>query len=273
MKPMKIRFALLALALSTSTFAQSAKDAEKALRQSLEKKQFFLRGYSAETSMQWKWDGSKLVETDPKFLALSAVTVKTVKLNGTHLMLQGDRQILVSTGGRNAQLSAESVPVTIDVDLGSGDAAKVLPEVSGAIFYPEMNSAIRDLPNAVVGLVPTPPSTQTVTTECDCTHASACSDYIPYLAMKGVKAPAVQLPARPPMNAVSVTVVPSVDEAGKVQSVWLGRPLDPASDAVALQIAKSYVYTPAACHNDPVSAAFRLEVQVEAPAKGGKGKK
>lgn len=272
---MKIRISLPLLAVvlaATTAVAQSPKDAEKALRDSLLKKQMFLRGYSADTTINWKWDGSKLVETDPQFLALSAVTVKTVKLNGTHLAIQGDRQILVRSEGRNAQFSAETVPVTIDIDLGSGDPAKILPDVSAAIFYSEMNSAIRDLPNAVVGLLPSPPKPPATSDTCDCKSSSSCSDYIGYVEMKGIQLPAVKTPAAPPADAVTVTVVPSLDEAGKLQALWLGRPLDPASDLAALQLARGYSYTPATCHDSPVGTAFRLDVPVPAPAKG-KGRK
>lgn len=273
---MKIRFSLSLLGLAlvaASAYAQNPKDAEKALRDSLVKKQLFLRGYSADATVNWKWDGSKLVETDPQYLALSAVTVKSVKLSGAHLNIQGDRQILVRTDGRNAQFAPETIPVTIDVDLGSGDAVKILPEITSTLFYSEMNSAIRDLPNSVVGLIPTPPKPSATATECDCTHAASCSDYIAYTEMKGVKAPSVKNPASAPADAVTVTVVPALDEAGKLQSLWLGRPLDPASDQTALQQAKGYTYTPAMCHADAVGTAFRLDVPLAAPVKGGKGRR
>lgn len=272
---MMIRFSVPVLALtllSAASLAQSPKDVEKALRTALVKKQMFLRGYSADANVNWKWDGSQFTAADPHYLALSAVMIGAVKLNGAHVLIQGDRQILVRTDGQNVQFAQSTSPVTIDVDLANADAAKVLPDLPSALFFSDLNSAIHGLPNSVTGLIPTPAKAGVASTDCDCNHASSCADYIAYNDMKGVKAAAVKSLPETPAGAAIVTVVPTVDESGKLQTVWLGRPLDPASNAAALEMAKGLSYTPSTCHDAPVSGALRLDLPV-ASAKGGKGKR
>ena len=102
----------------------------------LVKKQMFLRGFSEDSTIEWKWNGKELVEDQPKFLTLGAVTVKSVKLNGEKVVIQGDRQILVRTEGRNVQFTAEMVPVTINVDLHGANVAEVLPTLPGRCSTP-----------------------------------------------------------------------------------------------------------------------------------------
>lgn len=265
-------------ALAASAGAQTAKDAEKTLRESLVKKQMFLRGYSADNTVKWTWDGKALVAADPAYLALSALTVKTVKLNGDHLIVQGDRQILVRTEGRNAQFSGETVPVTIDADLHGGNAVEVLPTLAATVFYSDMNGAIRDLPTTVIGLIPTPPAPKPgaapASTDCDCSHPSACSEYIGYTEMKGAKAPSVKADVPPPVSDQPyVTLVGIISDAGKLDKIWLGRPLNPTFDQALLNTAKGYTFTPATCHDKPVSAALRVDVPAPAAAPGGRGKR
>ena len=126
--------------LTVGVGAQTAKDAEKNLRDGLLKKRLFLRGFSEDSTIEWKWNGKELVEDQPKFLTLGALTVKSVKLNGEKIVIQGDRQILVRTEGRNVQFNAEIVPVTINVDLHGANVAEVLPTLPGALFYSDLNN-------------------------------------------------------------------------------------------------------------------------------------
>ena len=47
--------------LTLGAAAQVAKDAEKNLRETLVKKQMFLRGFSQDSTIEWKWNGKELV--------------------------------------------------------------------------------------------------------------------------------------------------------------------------------------------------------------------
>ena len=142
--------------LTIGAVAQTAKDAEKNLRDALVKKQMFLRGFSEDSTIEWKWNGKELVEDTPKFLTLGAMTIKTVKVNGEKVVIQGDRQVLVRTEGRNVQFTSEIVPVTINVDLHGADLVKVLPTLPEALFYSDLNTAVQQIPSAYAELLPTP---------------------------------------------------------------------------------------------------------------------
>jgi len=257
--------------------AQSAKDAEKNLRDALVKKQMFMRGFSEEPTIEWKWNGKELVEDTPKFMTLGGVTIKSVKLNGEKVVIQGDRQILVRTEGHNVQFTAEVLPVTINVDLHGANVAEVLPTLPGALFYPDLNNAVQQISSAYAELLPTPavPKKAAEVSKCDCAHPSDCSDSVPMVAMAGMKPPhgKTQPPEASP-DARYVTVVVNVDETGKAQEIWLGRPLGPQADDEVLTAVKGYDFSPATCHDKPVSVAVRIDVPLGgAAAAGGRGRR
>lgn len=272
---MRVWVGVLVGLVTLGAVAQSAKDAEKNLRDALVKKQLFLRGFSEDPTMEWKWNGKELVEDQPKFLTLSAITVKSVKLNGEKVAIQGDRQILVRTEGRNVQFTAEVVPVTINVDLHGANVPEVLPTLPTALFYSDLNNAVQQISNTYAELLPTPAKKATEASTCDCAHPSDCSDNVPIVTMAGMKPPVSKTPlpdASP--DAKFVTVVVNVDETGKPTELWLGRPGGSQADEQVLTAVKGYSFTPATCHDKPVSAATRIDVPIGgAAAAGGRGRR
>jgi len=264
--------------LTVGAVAQSAKDAEKNLRDALVKKQMFLRGFSDDPTIEWKWNGKDLVEDTPKFMTLGAVTIKSVKVNGEKVVIQGDRQTLVRTEGHNVQFASELVAVTINVDLHGANVAEVLPTLPGALFYSDLNAAVQQLPGAYGELLPTPPLPKkpAAASACDCAHPSDCSDNVALVAMAGMKPPhsGTPTPDASPDGSYA-TVVVNVDDTGKPLEIWLGRPGGPRVDDAMLTTVKGYTFSPATCHDKPVSAAMRIDVPVDVgvEAVGGRGRR
>jgi hypothetical protein len=58
----------------------------------------------------------------------------------------------------------------------------------------------------------------------------------------------------------------AVDDTGKVQHVWLGRPRDPEFDNTEMNTLKAYSLFPATCHDKPIGVAMELNLQYVAGA-------
>ena len=74
--------------LAVGAAAQNVKDGEKLLRDTVLKKQFVLRGYSADPMVHWRWDGSSLVQEPPKLHTLGVLTADSVKVKGNKVVIE-----------------------------------------------------------------------------------------------------------------------------------------------------------------------------------------
>ena len=94
--------------------------------------------------------------------------------------------------------------------------------------------------------------------------------------MAGMKPPHIKT-QRPDAGPATdyATVVVNVDETGKPLEIWLGRPGGPRVDDPMLTMVKGYAFSPATCHDKPVSAAMRIDVPVGVgvEAVGGRGRR
>jgi hypothetical protein len=106
--------------LAGSATAQTAKDAEQTLRNAVVKKQVYLRGYSADNLVRWRWDGSSLVEQPPRLHTLGVLTIRGVKVKGSKVEFAGDRQTVMRTTDGAIALSVVKEQVKIEVELSGG---------------------------------------------------------------------------------------------------------------------------------------------------------
>lgn len=285
--------------LTVIAAAQAADSGERELREALLQKQLFLRGFSEDATMRWKWNGKGLVRDEPQFFTFGALTVKNIKLKGDHVVIQGDRRTLVRKEGTNFQLSSVFVPVTIDVDLQGAKTNEVLPLLPGVLFFPDLDTALAQLPRAYRGSIPTQTAgrkstvdidrnTGTVSLEatvpvilgksiCDCGHPESCEEKVPLTAMQGIE------PARPkdvvdaelpeersdgnPLEVrwAAAAIFVALDDSGRVKYTWLGRPSDPELDQIALRAARESSFRPATCHGKPVSSITEVFIPFSSP--------
>ena len=71
---------------------------EKLLRDAVMKKQLYLRGFSAEDTVRWHWDGSSLVLQAPRIRTMGVMTAASVWVKGNKVVMEGDRQTLAREG-------------------------------------------------------------------------------------------------------------------------------------------------------------------------------
>jgi hypothetical protein len=257
---------VLTAMLTSGAAAQTAQDAVNALRDSLVKKQFFLRGFSEDADMRWSWNGKALVREEPKFLTIGMMTVKSVKLNGEHVTIAGDRRTLVQESDTKVQHSSESTPVDIDVDLHDANLTEVLPTLPRWLFYADMQEALSQIPSVYRELLPARvrERKKAAALDCDCEHPELCQEKISLQQMQGMKPPKVKTAfepkvSLPPQSSGSVTAVVALDATGQVRQVWLGRPLNSKIDEGVLEAYKQYTFSPATCRGKPVVSALSIE--------------
>jgi hypothetical protein len=265
--------------LTLSAAAQTAQDAENALRENLVKKQFFLRGFSEDKEIRWNWNGKALIQAEPRFLTIGVVTIKSVKLNGEHVMILGDRRTLVQESDTKVQFSSEATPVVIDVDLHDANLTEVLPTLPRWLFYTDMKEALSQIPSGYRELLPTRVGERKKPAEsnCDCEHPELCQERVSLLEMQGMKRPVVKTSVAPEVplprqGSGTMTAVFALDATGQVRHVWLGRPLTPEIDEGVLRAFKQYTFSPATCHDKPVVSALPMDWGFSSASATGDGR-
>jgi len=274
MKKFACWFALVLLTLGAS--AQTLQENEKALRDSLIKQRFFLRGFSAQSEIDWRWDGNTLVQVPPALHSLGVLTPKSVSIKGDRVEIDGDRQILLRSGDKSFMLSQGKEAVRVVLDLKGADMSNMLPRLRDLIFYPDLKTALADLPEQYQGLLPAGvgvAAPKDKPKRCDCAgpRGVECSQQHPNLQMVGMKPPTVLTSVDPefPASALAdkvnknVQIGLIVNTAGKPDFLWVASPGDSETDANALHSVSQYTFKPATCHGQPVAVDLFIDVNFQ----------
>lgn len=272
----KIACGFALILLTAGVAAQTPKDSEKALRNSLLKKQFFLRGFNANPEIRWRWDGSALVQEPSRFHTLGVLTPIYVNVEGDTVRIEGQRRTFLRSGDKGFTLSEDEIRVRVVVDLKVADMANLLPKLPDLLFYPDLNSALADLPEEYRGLLPAESGLITGKARpknCDCSSPRAveCGQGPPEAWMAGMNPPKLlkHLDAEFP-NSVRAekldayaTVAFIVNTAGRPDFLWVSKPSDDEVNASALRAVSQYTFKPATCHDQPVAVYLFVDVNFQ----------
>jgi TonB family protein len=273
---MRNRVGVIGLLILLHWGSAAAQDPLQTLKDAVVKKQMFLRGFSAEKTMRWHWDGTALVEDAPLVHTLGVLVAESVKLRGSVVEIRGTRGTLLRDSATTFKLSTPEKDVRVLVDLAGADVPALLNQLAALLFYPNSESALADVPLRLRDSLPatanakccgarTPP----VPKSCDCADTSAeCSKGGRPEGMVGRRYPnAVFVPnaeyseeaRRAKLNA-SVQVSMDVDVAGRPHDFWIIRPAGLGLDEKAADAAEQYVFSPATCHGTPIPMSLVIEV-------------
>jgi TonB family protein len=264
-------------AIAASATAQSVGDGERALRDAVIRKQLFLRGFSADPVVVWRWDGSTLAQQEPRVHTLGAFLGKSVKVRGDRVEIQGERHTVLRSSDTTFTLSGVTDKVRIEIDLNGADMAGLLPKLADLIFYADQESAVAGLPSYYSASLPAPIDQKCCSKKltvdlkrCDCASPSVavCGKERPGVGMAGMKPPTVLSSVEPEFSeearrhkiSGSVQVGLSVDASGRGHDFWLMKPVGVGLDAKAVEAVSLYTFKPATCHGRDVATAIYIDV-------------
>src|SRR5665213_3041914 len=103
---------VLALAVGMGIGSAAAQDAEQALRNALVNNQMYLRGYSADPVVRWRWNGKELVNEAPHLRTVGVFVAASVDISGEQVEIGGLRRTLLRDGDTHFDFSVAREPVT-----------------------------------------------------------------------------------------------------------------------------------------------------------------
>jgi hypothetical protein len=259
--------------LALGATAQDVKDGEKLLRDAVLKKRVFLRGFSADPLVRWRWDGSSLVQEPPKLHTLGVLIADSIKVTGDKVVIQGERHTLLRSNGKDFMLSATQDKLRVEIDLTGADMASILPKLADLVFYPDSRSALAATKHRPGDVNPKCCSRETSQDRksCDCANPSLamCGTDEPDLGMAGMKNPSLLSSVEPefsdearrePLFNVTVQVGLTVDAEGKPTDIWIVRPAGLGLDVRAGTAVSQYKFKPATCHGQAVPVPLYVDV-------------
>jgi protein TonB len=260
-------------ACSVSAFAQAD---VHSLQEALHGKQLGLRSYSADPVTSYLWADGKLVVGPVQLHGLEVFVDNSVQLKGRKIVFMGSRETLVRNKSTLAQTGRS--PMTLQVDLQGADPAVVIPQLQEALFFPHLQEAIDDLPKIVAHMLPGQIDESVwrkidpALAACDCYRIFKDGDWVDvkkseakYMNPILIKQPDVEFSKEASESNISGTVRLSlhVSNMGRVDDVWLLRPMGYGLDQNAGSAVRQYVFQPAKLNGKPIDSVLNVEVNFQ----------
>jgi len=269
------------IALSLPALASGQTDA-RGLQNALHGKQLGLRSYSADEVAQYKWVDGGLVTGAVNLHGLEAFLTDSVTLKNGKIVIKGSRETLVRNGTDMA--TAGRTPMTLEIDLQGADPAVVIPQLQAALFFPDLDSAIAGLPKMVAQMLPasaekiptevnrTKTKERTINSTRDFDHIYKDGNWIDIKKSGSKYTPPDVIKTADPVSSQeaidkkisgTVSLALHVSENGRVDEVWLLRPLGFGLDESAANTVRQYVFRPAQLDGKPVEAEQTVGVNFQ----------
>jgi hypothetical protein len=252
--------------------AQSPADGERALRAAVMNHQLYMRGFSADPVMRWRWDGKTLVEERPAVRMFGVFLAGSLIVTGDKVEIRGELHALLEKKDSTLVLAQASDNVMITADLTGADVARLLPQLPGLLFYPDKASALADVPEQYRALLPMRAGATLYKTEvpadksCDCT--TRCGKPFATVGMTGMAQPKVKSDVEPVFTDEAgekkfdgiVQVGALVNASGHPGDFWIVRAVGMGLDENAAEAVSQYVYAPPMCHGHPTAEWLLVNV-------------
>jgi hypothetical protein len=230
-----------------------------------------LRGYPADAVVTFTWFDGKLVP-DPVILhGMGAFIPDTVRLKGSKILIEGQFETLVRAGGSvDPQTGVHTagkiapmgqLPMRLEVDMQKASPATVIPQLQAQLFFPSLGEALKSLPVYVADILPFPVDTK-LQPPCNCAHVlqdgkwievdGSNPNLVPPAFIKIVPNPALDQMAIDAKISGTITFVYQVSETGRVDELWLAKPLSSTLDESAGKTSRENLFKPATLDGKPV---------------------
>jgi hypothetical protein len=193
---------------------------------------------------------------------LEAFFTDAVRQKGGKIFIDGQSSTLVRSAGKIAAMGR--TPMTLEIDLQGANPGDVVPQLQAAIFFPNMQAALQGMPEFVADMLPFS-SDGVYQSTCHCTRIFQDGKWVkleendPKLVGTKLIQPA---PPDPGLNqkamdakvAGALTLIYYVADTGRVDEVWLAKPLDPGLDESVARTGRANFFRPAMYDGKPVGS-------------------
>jgi hypothetical protein len=265
---MKKILAIFAVAFMCVGMAARAQTAQ-ALEDALHGKPLALKTYSADAVARYTWVDGKLIPGPIDMHGFKFFISDTVRLKGGKLTIEGQSSTLVLNAGKLAPMG--KTPMRLEIDLGAADAAKVLPELQADLFFPGIAVALHSLPEQVRDFIPFP-ADGIYQPRCHCSYIEDDGKWVrleandPKLGALGfvntASDPGLVQKAIDAKVSGSLTLIYLVSSAGRVDEVWIAKPLGSGLDESATKTGRQNIFKPATYEGKPVGAIMMQTLPV-----------
>jgi hypothetical protein len=240
-----------------------------ALETALHGKPLGLRNYSADPVVKYTWLGGKLISGSVELRGTTAFLVDTVRQKGSKVTIEGQSETLVRNAGKLAPMGKN--PMRLEIDLQGADAATVFPQLQAALFFPSIKAALDALPDSVSDIVPFS-SDGVFHSACQCTHILQDGKWVkidekdPKLTApaftKMAKTPGLDQKAIDEKLSGTITLIYIISDMGRVDDVWVAKPLGTDLDEMATKFARENMFRPATYEGKPVGSVGMQTISV-----------
>jgi hypothetical protein len=233
-----------------------------ALETAIHGKPLALLTYSADPVARYTWTDGKLLPAYVELHGVKAFFPDTVQKKGSKIIIDGQTSTLVKNAGKLAVMG--KTPMRIEIDLLGADAATVVPQLQAALFFPSMSAALAGLPPLVADILPFPsdgiyhPAHSSHIFEDDkwVTLEENDAKLKPPMFLKKAPDPGLDQKGADAKVSGSITLIYYISPTGRVDEVWVAKPLGSGLDELAAKAGRENIFNPATHDGKPVGSVL-----------------
>jgi hypothetical protein len=240
-----------------------------ALETALHGKPLGLRSYSADSVAKFTWIDGKLVPDTILLYGLGAFFPDTVRQKGSKILIEGQYSTLVLSGGKMAPMG--KLPMRLEVELQGANPAVVIPQLQALLFFPSLKATMDALPEYVSDFLPFPIEGKFQST-CHCVHVLQEGKWTKLEASTTKITPPgfIKMASNDSLNQMAIdakvsgtiTLIYLVAETGRIDEVWVAKPLDAGIDTAAAKLGRDNMLQPAMLDGKPVGTVLIQTIPV-----------
>ncbi len=184
-------------------------------------------------------------------------------------LIEGQVEPLVLAGGSIHPMG--KLPMRLEVDLQGANPAAVLPQLQALLFFPSLGAALKGLPEYVADMLPFPTDVK-FQPACHCVHVlqdgkwiqvdGSNTKLVPPAFIKMVSNDSLTQMAIDAKVSGTITLIYLVSETGRVDEVWLAKPLSDTLDEAAAKLGRNNILQPATLDAKPVGTVLIQTIPV-----------
>ncbi len=268
---MKIRMICTCILAATVLLAHPvlAQTDASALEAALHGKALGLRIYSADPVVKYTWVDGKLLPDPIVLHGLEAFFTDTVRQKGSKILIEGQVEPLVLAGGAIHPMG--KLPMRLEVDLQGANPAAVLPQLQALLFFPSLGAALKGLPEYVADMLPFPSDIK-FQPACHCFHVFQDGKWVQVDAnnpkliapaiIKQASNPGLDQMAIDAKISGTITLIYYVSDTGRVDEVWLAKPLGAGLNESAAKSIWDNIFQPAKLDGKPIGTILVQTIPV-----------
>jgi hypothetical protein len=228
-----------------------------------------LRSFSADSVTQFTYVDGKLLQAPVLLHGLGAFTPDTVRQKGSKILIEGKFGSLLLSGG-SIHLT-ETLPMRLEVELQGAKPAVVIPQLQALLFFPSLGAALKGLPEYVADMLPFPIDAK-LQPACHCFHVSqdakwtkidiGSTNFVAPVNIKKATNPGLDQMAIDEKLSGTITLIYVITDTGRVDEVWLAKPLSATLDESAAKSERDNLFQPATLDGKPVGTVLLQTIPV-----------